>query len=123
MFISEKNTHIKYIPATLCENKRWYISYSVINPADNKLKRITIKVNRVKKIIDRRRWAREIIHDINIKLSAGWNLLIEAECAKGYYKLIDVMDIFMITKQKELKPDSIRSYKSYIFIFKEYILK
>jgi hypothetical protein len=45
------------------------------------------------------------LRDLNIKLASGWNPYIESESTKGYHKLIDVMDIFLKNKEKELRYD------------------
>jgi site-specific recombinase XerD len=123
MFESEKSVLVKYIPAQLHECKEWVIKYYVVNPATNQLHRKIVKVNRVKKIAERRRWAREIIHEINIKLATGWNPFIEQQSAKSYHKLFDALETFEQLKEKELRPDSVRSYKSYIKIIKDYIIE
>jgi len=119
----EKNPLAKYVPAQLHKCKEWYISYYVINPSTDKLQLIRNRVNRVKKIHERLKWANDLMRDINIKLASGWNPLIESQSTKGYYKLKDVLETFLKTKEKELRPDSIRSYRSYVKIFMDYILK
>jgi integrase len=121
MSISEKFSVTRYIPAQLHENKRWYITYYVVDPATNKLKQKVIKVNRVKSITERRKWARQLMHELNIKLAGGWNPYLEQEASKGFCKLFDVLNTFQVTKEKELRPDSIRSYNSYIKILKDYV--
>ena len=120
---SQRSTLVNYVPAELHENKEWYISYYVKNPVTNYLKRKVIRLNRIKSITERRKWAKDILRDLNIKLASGWNPYIESESTKGYQKLIDVMDIFIKNKEKELRYDSMRSYVSYIKILKEYLIK
>jgi len=56
MYLRQKSATVKYVPAELHENKEWYISYYVINPATNCLKRKVIKLNRIKSITKRRRF-------------------------------------------------------------------
>ena len=123
MHTTEKAPLAKYVPAQLHTCKEWYISYYVLNPATNKLQLIRNRVNRVKKIHDRYKWAMDLVRDLNIKLASGWNPLIESQSTKGYYKLKEVLDTFLTTKSKELRPDSMRSYKSFVKNLKEFISK
>lgn len=114
---------INYIPARLTTGKSWYISYYVLNPATNSLVRKRIKVNRVTPISERRKFARQLIHKINIKLAEGWNPFLEQEAPKAYTKLVDALDHFLKHKEKELKnKDSHRTYKSHVDVLKEYIV-
>jgi integrase len=123
MYITEKIPLAKYIPARMHEGKTWFISFYVIDPGINKLKRIRTKINRVPTVKLRRQWGRQLVNEINIKLANGWNPILEAESSKSYHKLIDVMNTFIATKGKELRYDSMKSYKSFIKILKEYILR
>ena len=104
---------INYIPARLTIGKSWYVSYYVLNPETNKLIRKRIKVNRVSPISERRKFARQLIHKINVKLAEGWNPLLEQETPKAYTKLVDALELFLKHKKRELKSkDTIRTYKS-----------
>jgi hypothetical protein len=114
---------INYIPARLTEGKSWYISYYVLNPATKALARKRIKVNRVTPTSERRKFARQLIHKINIKLAEGWNPFLEQEAPKAYTKLVDALDHYLTHKEKELKnKDSHRTYKSHVEILKNYIV-
>jgi len=115
---------INYIPARLTIGKSWYISYYVLNPATKSLVRKRIKVNRVTPISERRKFARQLIHKINIKLADGWNPFLEQEAPKSYTKLTDALELFLKHKQKELKSrDTIRTYKSHVEILVNYVNK
>jgi hypothetical protein len=87
MFLSQRSNLVKYVPAELHENKEWYISYYVLHPETNNLKRKVIRLNRMKSITARRKWAKEIVRDLNIKLSTGWNPYFEQEASRGFSKL------------------------------------
>jgi integrase len=113
---------INYIPARLTTGKSWYISYYVLNPATKSLVRKRIKVNRITPISERRKFARQLIHKINVKLAEGWNPFLEQEAPKSYTKLIDALESFLIHKQKELRSrDTIRTYKSHVEILVNYV--
>ncbi len=63
----------QYTRAVLREGKEWYIEFYAYDPALARLRRKKIKVNRIKKITERRAYAREVIGRINIQLQRGWN--------------------------------------------------
>lgn len=112
---------IHYLPAELHEGKIWYISYYVLHPETNILRRKRIKFNRINSIVERRKQAKRVCQQINIKLASGWNPFLEKEAPKAFYKLFDVIDTFMNEKKRESRDDTIRTYKSYTKIFKEWI--
>ena len=114
---------IDYIPARLTTGKSWYISYYVLNPATNSLVRKRIKVNRVNPVSERRKFARQLIHKVNVKLAEGWNPFLEQEAPKAYTKLTEALELYLKHKQKELKSkDTIRTYKSHVEILSNYIV-
>jgi len=113
-----------YIPAELRNSKlNWYVLYYVINPQTGKLQRKEIRVNRIRSINERKKFARKLISEINEKLYSGWNPFIEQEAPRAYTKLIDALDIYLRAKKKEFTSvDSIRTYQSYVDLFKNYII-
>ncbi len=112
---------ITYLPAQYYTANISYVAYSVINPATNKLVQKRIKLNRIKSAKERKKFARQLMVNINEKLASGWNPFIEQESPKSFHKLFDAFDIFLRIKGKELRYDSIRSYKSYIKILKQFL--
>jgi integrase len=115
---------LDYLPAELKANKsRWYVSYHVKNPQTGKLHRKTIKVNRIKSITERKKFAKTLVLEINNKLQTGWNPFLEQEAPKAYTKLINALDLYLKNKTKEFKSkDSIRTYKSHVEKLRDYIL-
>ena len=103
---------ITYLPAQFHNKKEAYVSYYVVNPATNLLVRKRVKLNRIKSVTERKKYARQLIIKINEKLAEGWNPFIEQNAPKSFHKLFDAMDLFLRLKTKELRPDSVRSYKS-----------
>ncbi len=113
---------IDYVPAQLTEGEsNWEIYYYAKNPDTGKLKRIRIRVNRIKSLTERRKYCKKLMQEINVKLHSGWNPFIEKEAPKAYYNLFDVLDTYFNLKVKEGKDNSIRSYRSYIKMFKDYL--
>jgi len=114
---------IDYLPAELKANKsRWYVSYHAKNPQSGKLHRKTIKVNRVKSLTERKKYAQKLVLEINKKLENGWNPFLEQEAPKSFTKLTTALEIFLKHKTKEFdSDDSIRTYKSMIKTLTNYI--
>lgn len=115
---------LDYTPAELkiCKS-RWYINYYVKNPETAKLQRKIIKVNRIKSLRERKKCAQRLILELNKKLESGWNPFIEQDASKSYHLLFDAFDTYIAIKEKELRADSIRTYKSNIKALKDYCLK
>ena len=122
MSFSIQLPHINYIPAKLTQGKEWFISYSVLSPCTNKLKRIRIKMNHIKPERLRLKVSKDYIQEINTKLMLGWNPLLERIAPKAYVKLFCVLDTFTEIKHKEMECNSIRSYDSFIKTIKKWLL-
>ncbi len=118
-----------YLPAELKKYScGWQIEYYVEDPITAEMIRIRNRVDLIRKRYSRQTEAishiNKILFDINLKLSKGWNPLIESkENARMYLKYTEVSEKFLSEKKKELRVDSMRSYISYINIFNEYIEK
>lgn len=121
---TQKSTSLlKFIPPRLTEGQEWYISYYAIYPATGKLRRVKIKLNRIKTISQRRLIGRQLISDITKKLLAGWNPFVESEAPKSFHFIFNVFDTFLKVHSKESENSTNRTYKSYIKILKEYLLR
>ena len=112
---------INYRPCTLTEGKEWFISFYVQDPDTGKLKRIRMKLNRIKPVSARRKTARALMSAIDQRLALGWNPLIEARSPKAYMKLSDALDSFLKIKGKEMEENSMRSYRSFIKTFRDWL--
>ena len=110
----ESKSLIQFEPAQLFNKSLWYVQYKVVNPYSGKMVIKRIKLTRIKPISERKKYAKSLIQSINQKLYSGWNPFLEEEAEKGFHLLVDAIDIFFKRKSKELRPDSIRSYKSYV---------
>ncbi len=108
-----------YLPAVLKENKSgWLIEYYVEHPQTKELTRKQIRLTRLVSRYSTLREARlhvsKIITTLNTRLSGGWNPFFENEDARFYEKLHVVADLFLKEKTKELRENTLRSYKSFI---------
>lgn len=61
-----------------------------------------------------------IIQTINNRLAGGWSPFGESENVRYYTTIEEVMRLYIDEKQKELKTDTLRSYKSFCHIFGEW---
>lgn len=111
--MSKANVLLKFKPATLQEGKEWLIKYYVEQPGTGQMVRKRIKVNSIKSIPERRKYAKKIIEEINRKLYDGWNPFLEESVSFGYTPLTKAIQSFLKQKEKELRPDSMRSYRSF----------
>jgi integrase len=113
---------LTYIPAQLYESpKNTYVGYYVIDPTTGKKRRVRIKLNRIKNRQERRKYARQLIVEINQKLASGWNPFLEQEAPKSFTLLTEALETFLNAKQKELRPRTYTSYKSDANIFINWI--
>ncbi len=104
---------VRFYPAEICENKDWYVRYYVWNPFQGCMALRRVKVNRIKSITERRKFARNLVREINAKLETGWNPFVEQESSKGFHKFLDALDTYLSVQEKEREFNSIRCYKSY----------
>ena len=113
--------YINYIPPRLAQGKSWYVYFYVQDPATSKLKRIRIKLNRITPISERKKAAKTIIAKLSEQLALGWNPLMEKAAPKSFTLFNEALDSFLKIKCKEMEQNSIRSYRSYIKILKEWL--
>lgn len=118
--------YCNYVPAVLRHHKdNWQIEYYVFSPITHQLERKRIKVNRLRQHCQSlsvfKQQANEIIQSINVKLAGGWSPFGESENVRYYTKLSEVIDLYIEEKAKELKPDTLRSYKSFCNIFRNWV--
>lgn len=120
------SSYCNYVPAVLRHHKdNWQVEYYVYSPITKQLERKRIKVNRLRLHCSTlsmfKQQANEIIQSINIKLAGGWSPYGESENVRYYTPLAQVMSLYIEEKQKELKQDTLRSYKSFCTIFGNWI--
>ena len=113
--------YIDYVPPRLTEGKVWYISYYVKDPATGRLKRFRIKVNRIKSVRRRREVARMMMAALGEKLALGWSPFYSESAPRSSMPLGRAMDSFLKVKEREVEIQSLRSYKSYIRRFKDWL--
>jgi len=119
---------VDYVPAELRRNREWNIVFYVLNPFSNKLVRKRRRVKPMNNATLRLKYARRIVAEINIKLEKGWNPFIEDEATRSFASLNEVAELYLKRLEKQLKdkslrPDTVRSYRSYIKNLQEYMIR
>lgn len=112
---------VDYVPARLSEGKEWVVVWYVKDPVTNKMVRYRKKFNRIKQQTKRRASARAFINTINERLALGWNPAVTSIAPRATTKLFDALDLFLKVKTKESEENSMRSYRSYISMFKTWL--
>ena len=74
----------KYSPPRLHTDKEWYISFKAFGPSAGKLRLKRIKINYIRPVTERRKYAKDLIMRLSEKLVQGWNPWIEAEHSSAY---------------------------------------
>ena len=116
---------LPYTYPAFYEGKQCYIGFYAIDPATGQMKRKRYKLSHIKGHKQRRRYAQRMIYEIMDKLDHGWNPWVHEEpqvvppgfvdtCEK-YLEYVDAR-----TKKGTLRPDTARSYHSYLRVFREW---
>ena len=102
----------------LREGTEWYIEFYCFDPAQGKLRRKKIKINRIKSIGKRRSYAREVMGRITTQLQRGWNpwiaqdigdLHLFSDVCDSYERYIDKM-----YSSGNYRKETYVGYKSYL---------
>lgn len=117
--LTQETLNFNYLPASLKQNKSgWVIDYYCEDPNTRKMKRVRTRVEKIHRRYRTQAEAKahifKIVNEINIKLMKGWNPFISADDIRLYTPFKTATEKFIAEKQKELRPDTIRSYKSFI---------
>lgn len=104
-----------------------YIEFRAYDPERGKMRRKTMKINRVKGVTNRRIYARRVIKRLTEQLNNGWNpwiandtgdLIVFDDVVKRYESHIEKM-----LASGYYRKETYDGYKSYVKIMREYISK
>lgn len=112
---------LTFKPARLSTGKEWFVYYYVTNPVTDQLVRKKIKINSIKGAAARKKYANHLINELNQRLYSGWNPFLEETAPRGLKDIHEVLEIFLRAKKRELRADSMRSYKSFISSFSSWL--
>ena len=116
---------IQFIPPKLKHNTLgWHIEYYVYDPITERLERKRYRLNSLrKKCVSAKEFQLEatlVLQKLTQKLSAGWLPSHEIQGNRYSTDLFEALELFLEIKEKELRKDSIRSYKGLIKLLKEW---
>jgi len=103
----------EYIPAQVSNKKIVRVYYYAKDPLTGGLKRMVVKCNRPRLKRDRLAMARQLCVKINERLRQGWNPFVEEMKGNGGVCFEMAVQWYMEEKEGELRPDSMRCYRSY----------
>lgn len=113
--------HVDFKPPKLhATGPEWYVFYSVRVPETGKFRRYRIKVNRGN-LKERREAARQIMASLLEKLSVGWTPLTEHATPFATVPIIDALAAFERVKTKEMRAQSLATYRSYLRVFRRWL--
>lgn len=118
---------VDYSPAELKKGNKgvWRIEYYCFNPVTKKLKRFQMRVKPMANKTHRERFAKQKVAKLNNLLERGWNPILNKEASQSFAIFQDVILQYERNLDKQLKdgslrPDSVRSNKSFAKNLKEW---
>jgi integrase len=126
MSVINNNFRLNYIPARIRDAKELTVFYSFRDPQTDKMRRIIQRHNHLRGKYPKKQILQilsELVLEINYKLSHGINPLLESSNPKMYTKIPDVLELFIKIKEKEMRPDGLRSYKSFVKKLNTWVLE
>jgi hypothetical protein len=131
MPVSQKNsshTYCRFIdfkPAELRTGKDWIIVYYAKNPITQTMQRFRLRVPINSNKTERKRFAKNLVAEINRKSESGWSPFLE-ETGKNFKTVQEAVEKYTSILKKELQEgvkriDTVRSYSSYLSIMQQYI--
>ena len=117
---------VSFRPPRLLNNALgWHIEYYILDPVSGKLSRKRFRLNDLHKQCasgaEFRQKANQVLQELTNKLVTGWNPQGEIQSGRYYTSLFNALDKFIEMKSMELRPDSMRTYKGIVKIFKEWL--
>ena len=109
---------IDFRPAQVMRNKEVYVCYYVLDPTNDKLKRMRVRCNRIRNRREQLKYTALLCAEINKKLYNGWNPLIgETSASTKRGSIVEAATNFVRQKEKDLRKDTVRSYRSKLSFF------
>jgi len=113
--------HVDFKPPKFHQaGPEWYVYYSVRNPDTGRFCRYRVKVNRGS-VKERREAARQIMESLQEKLLIGWTPFSEKSAPLSGTPAFTALDAFYRVKAKELRKQSLNSYRSFLRIFRQWL--
>lgn len=126
--MSEAKTNFKlnYLPAVLHHRPShgWEVEYYVMD-AGGRMRRMVTRMNSLRKrfssISEFKRHCNDVVCRLNAQLAGGWTPFGEMQNTRLFTPLELVIDDYLKEKEKETRPDTMRSYRSFCNCLKEWV--
>lgn len=117
---------VSFRPPRLLNNSLgWHIEYYILDPISGKLIRKRFRLNDLRKQCSSgaefKQKANQVLQELTSKLVTGWSPQGEVESNRYYGSLFEALEKFKDIKSRELRPDSMRTYKGIIKLLKEWL--
>lgn len=117
---------VEFVPPKLKNNSLgWHVEYYVLDPIGGNLIRKRFRLNFLySKCSSKKEFylrANQVLQEISSRLSSGWSPISEESSNRYYVSIFTAFDRFLLAKGKELRPDSMRTYKGIIKLLKDWL--
>lgn len=126
--MSEANSVFKlnFVPATLKHQPShgWSIEYYALD-GNGSMRRMVVRMNAIRKrfarVSDFKAHCCQVVCQINAKLAGGWTPFGENPNSRLYTPIEAVIGEYIKEKTSELRPDTMRSYRSFCKVLGEWV--
>lgn len=117
---------VNFRPPRLLNNALgWHIEYYILDPVSGKLQRKRFRLNELRNqctsAAEFKQKANQVLQELTNKLVSGWSPQGEVQSGRYYKSLFEALQSFLDLKSKELRPDTMRTYKGIVKLFKEWL--
>lgn len=119
---------VSFRPPRLLNNALgWHIEYYILDPVSGKLIRKRFRLNELRKQCSSgaefKQKANQVLQELTNKLVTGWSPQGEVQSGRYYGSLFQAFVRFLEVKSRELRPDTMRTYKGIIKIIQDWMVK
>lgn len=118
-----------YTPPVLRETKNgWYVEFYAFDPSIGKPGRKRVKINRIKSVSERRKYAKSLMRRISERLAVGWNPFVNNVGSEDYLTFEEICDKYSLDIEKKFSQGIYREetyvgYKSYLKMMRNFAHK
>lgn len=103
----------RYRPAFLSAGKEWMVVFWVRHPETLQWRRFKEKLNYIRDLPTRKKFAEQRLREINGKLAIGWNPILNSQAPRSATPISEAIKDFLTTKFREdMSADTVRTYES-----------
>lgn len=117
---------VSFRPPKLLNNSLgWHIEYYILDPVTNKLMRKRFRLNDLHRSCcsgtEFKQKANQVLQELTSRLVTGWNPQGETQSGRYYSSLFEAFDKFIFIKERELRDETMRTYRSVLKLLKEWL--